>query len=102
MAKSVESKLYVDVADPGLKNLVRNELQSRLGVSDMKVETASLHAGMQCCQKLPALHYEEPGYAFHQGAPTFQEDLGIPWEGNRLLQAIPGALPNLNPGNPLT
>src|SRR5260370_25906205 len=101
MAKSVESKLYVDVADPGLKNLVRNELQSRLGVSDMKVETAGLHAGMQCCQKLPALHYEEPVYSFRQGAPAFKEDLVIPWEGKRLLKAVTAALLKLKPGEPV-
>ncbi len=99
--KDVEAKLYVDVADPGLKDLVGKELQRRLGVSDIKVETGGLHAGTQCCAKLPALHYREPGYAFHQGAPTFQEDLVIPWEGTRLLQAVKGALPALKPGEPV-
>jgi Zinc carboxypeptidase len=100
-AKSVEARLYVDVADPGLKDLVRQELQSRLGVTSIKVETGGLHAGTQCCEKLPALHYQEPGYAFHQGAPAFQEDLVIPWEGKRLLKAVAGALPKLKGGEPV-
>jgi Zinc carboxypeptidase len=93
--RNVEAKVYVDVADPGLKDLVRKELQDRLGVNDLKVETASLHAGTQCCEKLPALHYREPGYQFQQGAPTFQEDINIPWEGARLLKAVKDAAPKI-------
>jgi len=100
-ARNVEAKVYVDVADPGLKDLVRNELRARLNVTDAKVETGSLHAGTQCCDKLPALHYREPGYAFHQGAPAFQEDIVIPWEGTRLLNAVKGALPKLKAGEPV-
>ena len=48
----------------------------------------SLHAGTQCCETLPALHYSEPGYVYRQGTPAFQEDLVIPWEGKRLLDAV--------------
>ena len=73
--RNVEAKVFVDIADPALKELVRKELQTRLGVNDVKVEAASLHAGTQCCEKLPALHYHEPGYQFHQGTPAFQEDV---------------------------
>ena len=76
-------------------------MQRRLGVTDVKVETGSLHAGTQCCEKLPALHYHEPGYAFHQGAPAFEEDIVIPWEGSRLLNAVKGALPKLKSGEPV-
>jgi hypothetical protein len=94
--RNVEAKVFVDIADPGLKDLVREELQMRLGVSDLKIETGSLHAGTQCCEKLPALHYREPGYQFHQGTPTFQEDVVIPWEGTRLLQTIKDTLPKIN------
>ena len=98
VVSNVEAKVYVDVADPGLKDVVRTELQKLLGVSEVKVETGSLHAGTQCCDKLPALHYREPGYAFHQGAPAFQEDIVIPWEGTRLITAVKGALPKLKAG----
>jgi hypothetical protein len=94
--RNVEAKVYVDVADPGLNALVRKNLQERLGVSDVKVETASLHAGTQCCEKLPALHYRQPGYQFHQGTPAFQEDVTIPWEGTRLLKAVKDALPKIS------
>jgi hypothetical protein len=100
-ARNVEAKVYVDVADPGLNDLVRNELQARFDVPDAKVETASLHAGTQCCDKLPALHYREPGYAFHQGAPAFQEDIVIPWEGARLIKAVKDGLPKLKAGEPV-
>jgi hypothetical protein len=94
--RSVEAKVFVDVADPGLHDLIAKELKARLGGADVKVETASLHAGTQCCEKLPALHYREPGYQFHQGVPAFQEDVVIPWEGTRLLTAIKGALPKID------
>jgi hypothetical protein len=100
-ARNVDAKVYVDVADPGLKDLVRGELQKRLGVSSVAVETGSLHAGTQCCDKLPALHYREPGYTFHQGFPAFQEDIVIPWEGTRLIKAVKAALPKLKAGEPV-
>ncbi len=100
-ARNVEAKLYVDVAEPALKDLVRIELQKKLGVTDVKVETGSLHAGTQCCDKLPALHYREPGYEYHQGTPTFQEDIVIPWEGTRLIKAVKVALPKLKTGEPV-
>jgi len=57
--------------------------------------------GRSVAAKLPELHYREPSYAFHQGAPTFQEDLVIPWEGKRLLQAVKDALPKLKPSEPV-
>ena len=94
--RNVEARVFADVADPGLRDLVREELQMRLGVSNVKIETGSLHAGTQCCEKLPALHYREPGYQFHQGTPTFQEDVVIPWEGTRLLKTIKDTLPKIS------
>ena len=97
----VEVKLFVDVADPKLADLVRNMVETRLGASAVKVTAGSLHAGTQCCEKLPALHYQEPGYVYHQGTPAFQEDLTIPWEGKRLLDAVRSALPKLKPGEPV-
>jgi hypothetical protein len=101
-AKSAEAKVFVDVADPKLAGMVRKELQAQLGISNVKVEIGSLHAGTQCCQRLPALHYQEPGYQFHQGEPTFQEDVVIPWEGTRLLKAVKDALPKLKKNDMVT
>ncbi len=90
----VEARVYVDVADPGLKGVIEKEVSSKLKTA-VKVETGSLHAGTQCCEHNPSLHYQAPGFTFHQGSPTFQEDLTIPWEGTRLLNAVKGALPKL-------
>jgi hypothetical protein len=92
---NVEVKIFVDVADAGLKEIVEKEVGAKLKTA-VKVETGSLHAGTQCCEHNPALHYQAPGYAFHQGVPTFQEDLTIPWEGTRLLKAVRDSLPRLN------
>ncbi|HWZ33546.1 MAG TPA: M14 family zinc carboxypeptidase [Bryobacteraceae bacterium] len=99
--RSVEARVFVDIADPGLKDMIRKELQTRLGATDVKVETASLHAGTQCCEKLPALHYREPGYQYHAGTPAFQEDVVIPWEGSRLLKAVKDSVPKLKAGAPV-
>jgi zinc carboxypeptidase len=90
----VEAKVFVDIADAGLKDVVEKQLRAKLNTA-VKVETGSLHAGTQCCEKTPSLHYQAPGYKFHQGTPTFQEDLTIPWEGTRLLNAVKEALPKL-------
>lgn len=92
--RDVEAKVFVDVADEGLKDIVEKEVHAKLKTA-VKVETGSLHAGTQCCDRVPALHYQAPGYTFHQAKPTFQEDLTIPWEGTRLLNAVRAALPNL-------
>jgi len=93
--------VLVDVAGAGLADLVRSRAQTRLGVAEVKVDVRSLHAGTQCCEKLPALHYQEPGYQYRQGTPSFQEDVVIPWEGKRLLDAVKAALPKLKPGDPV-
>lgn len=95
-ARNVEAEVYLDVADAGLRDLIRDELKSRTGAADVTVETASLHAGTQCCEQLPALHYREPGYQFHQGTPAFQEDVVIPWEGSRLLKSVRTVLPKIH------
>ncbi len=97
----VEVKLFADVADPRLADLARNMVETRLGISAVKMTVGSVHAGTQCCEKLPALHYQEPGYVYRQGTPAFQEDLTIPWEGKRLLDAVRSALPKLKPGEPV-
>ena len=72
-----------------------------LGAAELKVDVRSLHAGTQCCETLPALHYQEPGYPYKQGTPAFQEDIVIPWEGKRLLDAVKSALPKLKAGEPV-
>lgn len=95
--KDVEAGVFVDIADAGLDGIVSRQIEAGLNVK-AKVKTGSLHAGTQCCAKLPALHYKEPGYRFEPGTPTFAEDLVIPWEGTRLLQAVKGALAKLKQG----
>ena len=42
--------------------------------------------------KLPVLHYDQPGYVFKQTKPTFEENLTIPWEGTRLIEEAGGRL----------
>ena len=96
----VEAKVFVDIAADGLVPLIQKQVQSKLGVASASVVAASLHAGTQCCEKTPTLHYQEPGYTFKQGKPTFAEDLVIPWEGTRLIKATQAALAKLKPGEP--
>ncbi len=88
----VKAEVYVDVADPQLESLVRKQVQAQLHVADAEIKVGSLHAGTQCCAQDPELHYEQPGYEFHQGAPAFEEDVIIPWEGTRLLNLVRDAL----------
>ena len=101
-ARDVEAEVYLDVADPGLRDFVRRALEQSLDVSHAVVKTGSLHAGTQCCDANPDLHYQSPGFPFHQGTPTWREDLVIPWEGKRLLRAVEGASPQLRAGPPVT
>ena len=95
----VEAKVFVEIADPGLKELVRKHVQTQLGVANAKVDTGSLHAGTQCCEHTPSLHYQAPDYTFHPGTPTFQEDLSIPWEGTRLINAVKEVVPKIKSGD---
>jgi hypothetical protein len=87
-AKDVKAEVYVDLADPGLAAFVRHELH-------VDAVAGSLHAGTRCCDQNPALHYEAPGFQFKQSAPTFTEDVVIPWEGRRLIEAVREASPKL-------
>ncbi|MHB8676473.1 MAG: M14 family zinc carboxypeptidase [Candidatus Acidiferrales bacterium] len=100
--RDVEAEVYVNLADPGLTDFVRRTLEQSLHASRVVVKTGSLHAGTQCCDANPDLHYQSPGFPFHQGTPTFSEDLVIPWEGRRLLRAVEGVTPQLSPGQPVT
>ncbi len=88
---NVKAEVFADLADPQLTDFVRKQVEQGLGVSSAEVKTASVHAGTQCCDQIPDLHFHGPDYPFHQGTPTFSEDLVIPWEGTRLLQAVQGA-----------
>jgi Zinc carboxypeptidase len=85
---NVKAEVFVELADPGLAAFLREHIQHGLNVPNVEVKTDSLHAGTKCCDKDPNLHFEQPGFPFHQGAPTFSEDFVIPWEGNRLLDAV--------------
>ena len=98
----VKAEVYVDLADPGLADFVRQTIEQQLHVSGADVETGSLHAGTQCCDANPALHYQGPLIPFHQATPTFSEDLVIPWEGNRLLHAVESAARKIQPSLPVT
>ncbi len=85
---NVKAEAYVDLADPKLSGFLRERVQRELNISGVEVKAESLRAGTRCCDKDPNLHFEQPGFAFHQAAPTFVEDFTIPWEGNRLLEAV--------------
>ncbi len=93
-ARDLQAEIYTDIADPGLAAYASRQLH-------MPVTTGSLHAGTKCCDQLPALHYRAPGYTFQQAAPSFQEDIHIPWEGARLVAAVKSALPKLTPSAPV-
>lgn len=97
----VEARVFVEIADPGLNQTIRKQVESKLGVP-VKVETGSLRAGTKCCTQGPALHYQEPGYHFQQASPTFQEDVVIPWEGTRLLTAVQKAAGKIHRGDAVT
>ncbi len=91
-ARDVSAELYVDVADPGLADFARKQWKGAT------VKTGSLHAGTQCCDKDPLLHYRAPNVPFHQAAPTFTEDVVVPWEGRRLTDAVRRAAAKITPG----
>ncbi len=86
-ARDVKAEIYTDLADPKLADFARRQIQSRLHVA-AEVKAASLRAGTACCAQTPALHFDAPGYPFHASAPTFTEDITIPWEGKRLVEAV--------------
>jgi len=75
--KDVKAEIDTEVADPALAAFVKQKFHIA------NVETGTLHAGTKCCD---GLHYKSA--PFHQAAPTFAEDIVIPWEGKRLLDAV--------------
>jgi hypothetical protein len=94
VAKDLKAEVYVDVADPKLEAAVH-----QIAGANAQVTVASLRAGSRCCEDL--LHFRAPGVAFHEAAPTFTEDITIPWEGKRLLDAVRRALPKIAAGQPV-
>jgi hypothetical protein len=98
----VRADVYVDLADPGLGDFARKIVEKDMHVSNVQAGARSLHAGTQCCAVNPDLHYQSPTQPFHQSAPTFSEDLVIPWEGRRLLQMVSDAASRIKPGHPVT
>ncbi|HEV2688579.1 MAG TPA: M14 family zinc carboxypeptidase, partial [Bryobacteraceae bacterium] len=99
--KDLKAELYVDVADPGLAGFVRTEIQRRIHAATVDVQTSSLHAGTRCCDREPDVHYQTPLQPFHQAAPTFTEDLVIPWEGTRLIEAVRSVAARVHRGAPV-
>jgi len=81
-ARDVKAEVYVDLADPALADFIKRQFPNA------QVIAASLRAGTRCCDRDPNLHYDAPGAPFHQGAPDFTEDITIPWEGMRLINAV--------------
>ena len=86
-AKDVRAVIETDVADPALAAFVKRQFHIPT------VETGTLHAGTKCCADL---HYKTA--PFHQAAPTFAEDIVIPWEGKRLLDAVKEAAAKIPAG----
>jgi hypothetical protein len=97
-AKDVKAEIYADLADPKLAAFVRQRIQDRLN-APAEVKTASLRAGTACCAQNPALHFESPGYPFRAATPTFSEDIAIPWEGKRLMEAVRRGSAHIAPGD---
>lgn len=96
-AKDVKAEVYADLADSRLGEFVRNQIQHQWQTA-AEVKIASLHAGTACCAANPNLHFEAPGYTFHQATPTFTEDIAIPWEGKRAVEAVRRAAARITAG----
>lgn len=95
---NVKAEVYVDLADPGLVKFIQQQFKQKVNVSNAEVKAESLRAGTRCCERDPNLHFTDANYPFHQAAPTFSEDFVIPWEGNRLLDAVKKAASQLKAG----
>ncbi|HEY2017707.1 MAG TPA: M14 family zinc carboxypeptidase [Bryobacteraceae bacterium] len=93
----VRAELYVELADPKLRSFVKDRVEEQLHTT-ADVKTGSLHAGTRCCDKDPNLHYRAPEMPFQQAAPHFTEDIVIPWEGRRLLDAVRRASAKITAG----
>jgi hypothetical protein len=98
---SVRAEVDVDEADPKLKKFIHDQLAEKLSTSNIEVVTGTLHAGTKCCDKDPDLHNNSSLIPFKQHEPTFAEDITIPWEGKRLLDAVKAACSKLDKQAPV-
>jgi hypothetical protein len=98
---SVRAEVDVDEADPKLKKFIHDELAKKLSTSNVEVVTGTLHAGTKCCDQDPDLHNNSTLIPFKQHEPTFAEDVIIPWEGKRLLDAVKAASAKLDKQSPV-
>jgi hypothetical protein len=95
---SVTAEVDVDEADPKLAQLIHDRIAANLGSVSIDVKTGTLHAGTKCCDSDPALHNNSQLIPFKQAEPTFAEDIVIPWEGKRLIDAVKGAAGKIQKG----
>jgi len=93
----VKAELYVELADPKLKDFVKEQVEDRLHTT-AAVKAESLHAGTRCCEREPSLHFRAPDMPFQQAKPDFIEDITIPWEGKRLIDAVRRASTRISAG----
>jgi hypothetical protein len=98
---SVRAEVDVDEADPKLKKFIHDQLAQKLSTANIEVDTGTLHAGTKCCDKDPNLHNNSSLIPFKQHEPTFAEDIVIPWEGKRLLDAVKAACAKLDKQGPV-
>lgn len=92
---TITAEVAVDEADPGLKAYLEKMIASRVQAEHIEVKTASLHAGLKCCAADPPLYRDSEIVPFHEAKPTIADDIEIPWEGKRLLDAVKSAATGL-------
>jgi hypothetical protein len=92
--------VYVDDVDPQLGAFLQHRLEQLAPGARVQVRTGSLHAGLKCCARDPALYYVSTLHPFQPSEPTFRERFAIPWEGNRLLEAVRRAAAGRLQGQP--
>jgi Zinc carboxypeptidase len=98
---SVRAEVDVDESDPKLKKFIHDQLAQKLSTPNIDVVTGTLHAGTKCCDSDPDLHNNSSLIPFKQHEPTFAEDITIPWEGKRLLDAVKAACAKLDKQGPV-
>ena len=96
-ARDVQAEIYTDIADAHLASFAAQQLPA-----GAQVKTGSLHAGTQCCAKNPDLHYHGPNFTFQQPPATFTEDIEVPWEGRRLIEAVRRGAAKIGAGQAVT
>jgi hypothetical protein len=99
---SVSAEVDVEEADPKLAQLIHDQIAARLGTANIQVKTGTLHAGTKCCDSDPPLHNNSSLIPFKQAEPTFAEDITIPWEGKRLIDAVQSAALKIQKGQAIT